>query len=447
MITNRRAFPFLVAAVLLATGHETSSQSSGPPLGYADIPAGFDFPADKSVLEMYRSQPNIPGQRLHVWNVFGGMTNSTAVAGKTFAVFETWFSENETFSVTLTPLVSSARAPRQQFEFHLPDQFRPISRKQTRPVAPNVEPPGSVALSFVLYNFAAYNHIRTNHLYQQATLDSLAKNGAFDQKIPQNRTIPPFPPGAVVLKTVWWPVAKDKISAMPIWDPEINPPQAAGNPTTTWARYIGIDPTSTAPAGEMADVVYDGVVRPKSHIVGLNNFHAFPVTAEQAQRINSDGLLAQVAQQSFGRPMAAGDYAALVAIHVTTKEIEDWVWATFWWHDKPNDGPFAADRVGSISGVWRNYLMNTSYDLNLPSEADGSPRIAFNPWLEARFQDGGHGGGGTKSNCMNCHNRASTGADGFLPIYRGNPDFVVDDAYAPGSLRTDFLWSILLKAN
>jgi hypothetical protein len=44
---------------------------------------------------------------------------------------------------------------------------------------------------------------------------------------------------------------------------------------------------------------------------------------------------------------------------------------------------------------------------------------------------------------MNCHNRASTGADDFLPIYRGNPDLSGDTAYAPGSLRADFLWSIV----
>ena len=141
--------------------------------------------------------------------------------------------------------------------------------------------------------------------------------------------------------------------------------------------------------------------------------------------------------------MAAGDFAVLVATHLTTKEIDDWVWATVWWHDKPAEGPFAANRVGVLEGVWKNYLMTVAYDLNLPSERDGSPRVAYNPWLEARFQNDGHGGG-IVSNCMNCHNRASSGADDFLPIYRGNPDFAGDTAYAPGSLRTDFLWSILL---
>ena len=171
--------------------------------------------------------------------------------------------------------------------------------------------------------------------------------------------------------------------------------------------------------------------------------------------VNGQPFLAAVAQASFGRPLAVGDFAVLVALHATTKEIDDWVWATYWWHDKPSDGPFAQNRVGSISGVWRNYLMDVSYDLNLPTEKDGGPHVTFDPWLEARFADGGHGGGGVVSNCMNCHNRASwprRTADTcpsrrcFLPVYRGNPDFE-DPAYAPGRLRTDFLWSIQDLAN
>lgn len=46
----------------------------GPPSGYFDIPKGYDFPADRQTLEKYRSDQNMDSQRLHVWNVFAGMT-------------------------------------------------------------------------------------------------------------------------------------------------------------------------------------------------------------------------------------------------------------------------------------------------------------------------------------------------------------------------------------
>jgi hypothetical protein len=448
-ICRQASYP-LAALFVAALSQTALGQNATPPPGYFDIPAGFDFPADKRLLEQYRAQPNVAAQRIHAWNIFAGMTRPTP--DNKFAIFETWFSEDETFPVG-APNLRGRGATMAMPRFSVPRQFGEL-----RGAGNVAAEPGSAVLSFVLYNFAGYNHVRTNRLFQKSVLDNLVKNGAFDVKIPQNRMIPPFPSNAVVLKTVWWPVAKDKISAMPIWDPETNPPQATGNDYPTWSRFIGVDATRRAPpgvpSGETGDVTYDGQVKRNSHIVNIDNFHWRLLDNRDAvDAVNGSGVTAQMAQASFGRPLAIGDYAVLAAIHVTTKEIDDWVWATFWWHDRPNDGPFAQNRVGSLRGAWRNYLMDVTYDLNLPAEKDGSPKVTFDPWLEARFIDGGHGGGGTVSNCMNCHNRASwpnrtdcPNMRCFLPIYRGNPDFE-DTAYAPGRLRTDFLWSIPDLAN
>lgn len=442
----------LAALLVAASLYPALGQNAPtPPAGYFDIPPGFDFPADKRLLEQYRAQPNVAAQRIHAWNVFAGMTQPTP--DKKFAVFETWFSEDETFAPGASNLRSrGATMPMPRFT--LPRQFG--ASRGPRDATTTAEP-GSAVLSFVLYNFAGYNHVRTNRLFLGSVLDNLAKNGAFDVKVPQSRMLPPFPPAAVALKTVWWPVAKDKISAMPIWDPETNPPLAAGNSLGTWSRFVGVDAMrkATVPAGETADVTFAGQIKKNSHIVGLANFHSRILEERDVvDAVNNDTLLAQVAKASFGRDLAVGDFAVLAAIHVTTKEIDDWVWATFWWHDRPGDGPFAQNRVGSLNGPWRNYLMDVAYDLNLPAEKDGGPKAAFNPWLEARFADGGHGGGGVVSNCMNCHNRASwpnreqcpIPNQCFLPVYRGNPDFE-DPAFAPGRLRTDFLWSIPDRAN
>ena len=335
METCRQA-SYLLAALLVAALSQSafSQNAANPPPGYFDIPPGFDFPADKRLLEQYRSQPNVAAQRIHAWNVFAGMTRPTP-DGK-LATFETWFSEDETFASgpeALRARGATMAMPR----FSVPRQFGEL--RGARDIAAE---PGSAVLSFVLYNFAGYNHVRTNRLFQKSVLDNLVKNGAFDVKIPQNRMIPPFPPNAVVLKTVWWPVAKDKVSAMPIWDPETNPPQATGNNFPTWSRFIGVDATRAVPSGETGDVTYDGQIKRNAHIVGISNFHARILEdRDVVDAVNSQSLLAQVAQASFGRALAVGDYAVLAAIHVTTKEIDDWVWATFWWHDRPNDGPFA----------------------------------------------------------------------------------------------------------
>jgi hypothetical protein len=78
---------------------------------------------------------------------------------------------------------------------------------------PEPQAAGTALLSFVLYNYAAYDHIRKNHLYRVPQLENLLQSGALDSKIPNNRTIPPFPVEGISLKTVWWPVAKDKSNA------------------------------------------------------------------------------------------------------------------------------------------------------------------------------------------------------------------------------------------
>jgi len=137
----------------------------------------------------------------------------------------------------------------------------------------------------------------------------------------------------------------------------------------------------------------------------------------------------------------------LVCVHVTTKEIPEWVWATFWWHDRPNDGPFAADRPAAVTGVWRNFRMNTAYSMDTPREYDGTPHSCFNPWLEARFANG------VASNCMTCHQRATwpmpTPPAGvsqpFLPVTRGA--MPPDDPFFQGRTKLDFLWSVAFESS
>jgi len=406
-------------------------QQGVPPAGYFDIPAGFDFPGNKQTLEQFRTSGNLSAQRLHVWNVFAGMTQRTP-DGK-FAIFETWYSEPEAFDIG--PQLQASGPRRVVRRFQPPKQF------SGAPNQPVPQAAGTALFSEVLYNYPAYNHIRSKRLFLTSELDTFRQTGAADPKIPQNKVVPAFPPEAVSLKTIWWPVAKDKITPMPIWDPELNPSRPSGNGLKTWARVVAVDPTKpNVPPNAKATISFLGKSFPDSHVVGLSSFHSIKLDAQTIQLATG---LSSAAQMALGRQLQVGDFLVFVGTHLTTKEIDDWVWGTFWWHDKPNDGPFAADRPDKVTGVWRNYLMSASYDLNLPLESDGKPHITFNPWIEARFPDEGFGNG-IVSNCMNCHNRASyPGGDiGFTPIRRGEPDLQNDTAYAPGRLRPDFLWSI-----
>jgi hypothetical protein len=415
------------------------AQAPQPQPGYFDIPPGFDFPANKQTLEQFRKDGNVSAQRLHVWNVFAGMTQPTP-DGK-HPIFETWYSEGEAFAAG--PQLESIAPRRIIRQFRVPQQF------QGKPGQTALEAVGGgdALLSEVMFNFPNFNHIRGKGLNRAAELENLLQSGAPDPSIANNKTIPAFPVESISLKTVWWPVKKDQPTPMPIWDPETNPLISAGNPYKTWKRTVAIDPTRTnIPPNETMTITFLNSPRPNSHVVGLDKFHFVELDAQTAANAMANSRLAQFVSDVFGpgRPLQAGDFVVFSGTHLTTKEIDDWVWATFWWHDRPDTGPFAADRPNTVKNVWRNYLMSASYDLNLPHDPQGKPHIAFNPWLEAHFRDG------IISNCMNCHHRAAFGTGGsgpnFVPIFRGNPD-PADPAYAAGLLRTDFLWSVPFNAN
>jgi hypothetical protein len=169
------------------------------------------------------------------------------------------------------------------------------------------------------------------------------------------------------------------------------------------------------------------------------------VSADLASRLVRDRSAQKLAALVLGRPLAAGDSLVLVAANLATKELRDWVWATWWWHDRADADPLAAGRPSNLDGKWRNYLLQVAFDEVAPVGADQGAHICFDPWLEGRFPDGGQGGG-IVSNCLACHRRASFPDAGFLPVTRGVPDLANDPAYAAGLVRTNFLWSLALHA-
>jgi len=387
------------------------------------IPDGFDFPADQSKLLAARDGQDVHAMRLHVWMVFAGLTQPTS-SGE--AIWETWYSAAETFSPAQAQALSQRKLQRR---FQVPRQFQQAGTR--------AQAVGTSLASFTLFNADLRNWVQSKKLYLRSTLQDL--NNTFGPQVPvDKRAIPDFPRTAVALKTVWWIVKRTGQTVMPIWDPDINSARPSGNDISTWQRCVVIDPSrSTVPNSETAEVSCNGRPTASAHTVALDSFYHFALTADQIQQLRQIATIPNIDQAE------AGDFVALVAMHVTTKEIPDWVWATAWWHDRPNDGPFAADRPSQVQGVWRNYLMSEAYSMDTPKQSDDSPHIAFNPWLEARFVDG------TTSNCMTCHRRSvfsGQRSDGnFLPITHGAPPN--NDPRFTNSTKLDFLWSILFESH
>jgi hypothetical protein len=386
---------------------------------YEPIPPGFDFPADEATLLRFRDTQNVPEMRRHAWYVFAGMTQR-AKNGE--AIWETWYPSPSTFSPGPQPL-AVAGSPRAR-PFAQPRQFAP-----SRGAAPQAI--GGSLLSFVMFNKEGNDHVRSNQLNLQATLEAM--NNGFPAGTPiEKRDVKPFPRPAMSLKLVWTLVKANGLTPIPVWDNKPARTNAEGNPESSWPRVVAVDPSRPdIPATETADISSGGVAFPKSRVVSLSRFYNFKISATELAAVKAIDSRAEV-----------GDYAAFIAMHYTTKEIPEWIWSTFWWHDEPDNGPYGSDRPTVVSGVWRNYLMNTAYSMDFPHEYDGTPKSAYNPYLEGGFSNG------LSSNCMTCHQMARWTKDGpplsFLPITRGAKP--LNDPFFQNTMRLDFLWSVALEA-
>ena len=121
-----------------------------------------------------------------------------------------------------------------------------------------------------------------------------------------------FPRDAVMLKAQWEPV-----------DAVLNKVIMANFPTDAAAMTHILGPNSTTQA-----------------------MHSTPVEAA----LDPDKMF-------IVRDRSGAAYA-LRALHVVTKETDEWVWATYWWSPEP-ETDFGSDRPAAIQGSWRNYKMCT----------------------------------------------------------------------------------------
>jgi hypothetical protein len=390
---------------------------------YKPIPTGFDFPADETALLKMRDDKDIPAMRRHGWMVFAGLTQPARPAeADSETVWETWYSG---------PIVFAPAGPSPQ-GVKRTRVFTPLRQAQFQ--GPGLQAVGQSAASFTLFNQETKDHIRTNQYQMAQTMDSLNASWPSGTAI-KDRKIKDFPRPAMSLKTTWWVVKKNQKTGMYIWDekPEADP--ALAQPPGQWKRAVVVDPTrEEIPAGEKESTFIKGKEFPNSRVVPLKSFYHFAAKAEDLPTLNAVGVGAGE-DPNLGN-VEVGDLLVLVAFHYTTKEIPDWVWATFWWHDQPNDGPYAAHRPDAaiLKGVWRNYKMDVAFDMTTPVEPNGKPDAVFNPWLEARFPNG------VNSNCMTCHQLATWPRFDFLPVTRG--PLPVDAPRFRDTTKTDFLWSL-----
>ncbi|MDR3636253.1 MAG: hypothetical protein P4L84_20795 [Isosphaeraceae bacterium] len=380
--------------------------------------------------------------RRHSWSLWAGITQTTQDG---VPVWETWYPRD----LALDPQEQTPRSFASRRTLEAPRQVQSADARE-----------GScrqALLSSILFNDPAYQHIRSLRYYDLDTYRRLLKEFDAAGTPPEERRIKPFPRNAIAVLTAWWHIKQSGLTALPVWDLEPTRPLAwgkgsadpskrlLGNYPYTWKRFVAVDP-GPRPVGpdESADVDFTyvdqsdratkTVRKPGCRVVSINRFYRIEIRG---------AAVLKAAREALGDGVAEGDYAVLVGMHTATKELPEWVWSTFWWHDFPNDGRYAQGRPDAVTGVWRNYLMNAVYDFILPREYDGTPTAAFNPYIESHFANG------PASNCMACHQRvaypmkaALDGVQLFLPVTRGK--LPPDGPYFADKVQLDYVWPLYL---
>jgi hypothetical protein len=339
--------------------------------------------------------------------------------------FIDWYSEAETFAAA-EPSPDATRMPFPGLPIGA--GVAPERRVQHFADAP--------VITFVHYDRLAYRHIREHQLYRETRLQEIARDGDIDPAFAGMKTIPLLPKGAQILMSAWWPVAAATPTPLPVWDPQYAHDKDSAIDYPSWRRIVAI-----ATSGPVTSLSFAGHEFPAPPTASPQRFFRRTVDTALAATLESDPGTRKAAMLVLGRPVQAGDSLVLLAFHLLTTDGDKGIWSTWWWHDRPTERRFGNDRPRQIKGPWKNYLMDVTTDDVLPREADGSPRICFNPWFEARFPGGGEANG-ARSNCVNCHTRASYPKTAFLPIRRGAPDKSGDPAFAPGRVRTGLVWSL-----
>jgi hypothetical protein len=193
------------------------------------------------------------------------------------------------------------------------------------------------------------------------------------------------------------------------------------------------------------------------YVAGKKPNLSFPVDSIEVKAAwvqFDDAELAANKDKTFYSIRHDGKVYGLAALHIITKDLPNWFWATFHHVSNPENRWGGKDTVGQpkeVKGtVWENYkLGGPQVDF---VEPNGRPTLMSDHYVEFGFQ---------RSSCISCHARA-TASPNMDQIQRlgskvvlGSPDYreyfkPIDPAKfedaEPLLMQTDFLWSLPFRA-
>jgi hypothetical protein len=303
----------------------------------------------------------------------------------------TWYA----FPKPQRSMVAPRPALLTDFELRPPAKLPPQQRRDVN----------SVEIS--LFNKEALAHILRPKglpagasLHDPATRNALVEGG--------HREIPEFPDGAIVVKSMWQFVPIDRPYLLRTWE---SPPNAGATsfPETAWPTCVWV----------VAKIPPNLPPPPCRSWAAISDFVNVP-------------YLPQIKSPTKPPPRTR---LILTAFHVTTKEIPDWVWATFW-YTPLEVSPNGLGRDPGQRGAWQHYDMKLGLSMIKPLEGRPPRRYTiFNPYIEAAFPLG------LQSNCTTCHSLAAAPPTPCQKHIREDGTSCTLDTYE-GRLKVDFIWSL-----
>jgi hypothetical protein len=409
---------------------------------YVPIPAGYDFPTARAKLDAEVATGDQQAMRTHAWDVWAGLTAGSGefYLGEELPVWETWFTPDDLYSTDPIACIAP-EAPRPfHRSFEVPRQVSDVSAGAT----------SSAVLSFNRYNLEVTQNVCANKYNSSAVLNAL--NASFTTATPIGaREIQQFDRTAVALKPVFALIKGTGLTTISYWagaaasscpsEPQPSswnrcvaiaaPGVSAPDTTEVQCQYaVDCDAASANPPGPFTSETQTVPV------LSIDRFYHFALTADEVSQVQSliDG---GGAFYTNGLTPEVGDQLVLVAMHVTTKELSNWAWQTFWWTPFPDQSPGGDFRTDNVKDEWRNYDMCTAYsELQTTGPDVGHPVVCFNPYLETGLAPQGQ-----FSNCMTCHQMAAW--PNFSTAYTFNGHISPDDpTLFDCNTKLDFLWSI-----
>lgn len=407
---------------------------------------------DQGTIQDWVQNNNTDAMYNHAWKLWDAMSKETnqCINNKALPVWETWLSRYEIF-------IQKEKSKTKKISRHLekPNQFKKGFKLADSSPADDIR----------LISGMKYNPTTAEFVYSQKYNDKNYMNSLI--KPMYATSITPFPSTSIVIKPMYWAVKSSSYTLVPVWQGSNS--SSCTEPTPlTWKTYVAITTNKNdANLGKTITIEnYQGIdcagnkiqMTVTAKVVSIDEFYNVKLTQDEVNNINTAGVddkegsnpntglyKAIVYDFNSGKvsdiTVTEGDYAVLVGMHLTTKEIPNWTWQTYWWDDrKANLEPYVQPAPSFIQSPWNNYVCAIGYSMCNNGEkncTDMSTDATYcaSPYIEYTI------GGPKASNCMTCHAYATWPGIKSTTKNKGYVDLANDPAFI-GNVKLDFLWSI-----